>query len=201
VGCVEDLYDQVQVVEGPVRELATTTTLHSVVHQAGGSDVFTLRETTHGLAATSTMHTKVHQADGSGVLALRETVDVLQMLDRAVAANEEAALAKKIDFATDLHVSVGRVEGDGRRLCNAVEALLASAIQNTPEQGRVLLHASGTTEGALLVVSDNGLGSKETGKENPAITAARETIKAHGGALSVMAEAGQGTLVRIDLPR
>jgi signal transduction histidine kinase len=131
----------------------------------------------------------------------RETIDVLQMLDRAVAANEETALAKKIDFATDLHASVGRVEGDGRRLCNAVEALLASAIQNTPEQGRVLLHASGTTEGALLVVSDNGPGAKETGKANPAIIAARETVKAHGGALSVMAEAGQGTLVRIDLPR
>ena len=69
VGCVEDLYDQVQVVEGPVRELATTNTLHSVVHQAGGSDLFTLRETTHGLAATSTLHTEV---DGSVVFSLRE---------------------------------------------------------------------------------------------------------------------------------
>ncbi len=57
-----------QVDEGPVRELATTNTLHSVVHQAGGSDVFTLRETAHGLAATSTMHTEVHQSDGSGVV-------------------------------------------------------------------------------------------------------------------------------------
>jgi signal transduction histidine kinase len=129
----------------------------------------------------------------------RETVDVLQMLDRAVAASEEAALAKQIDLATDLHVSVGRVEGDARRLCDAVEKLLASAIADTPANGRVLLHASGTTEGALLVVSDNGPG--KAAKGGATVVAARETVKAHGGALSVMAEAGQGTLVRIDLPR
>jgi signal transduction histidine kinase len=129
----------------------------------------------------------------------RETIDVLQMLDRAVAANEESALAKNIDLATDLHASVGRVEGDGRQLCTAIETLLSSAIMHTPEQGRVLLHASGTTEGALLVVSDNGPGA--AGKESPAVIAARETVNAHGGALSLMSEAGQGTMVRIDLPR
>jgi signal transduction histidine kinase len=129
----------------------------------------------------------------------RETVDLLQMLDRAVAATEDAALAKDIDFASDLHVSIGRVEGDARRLCDAVEKLLASAIAETPAKGRVLLHASGTTEGALVVVSDNGPGVEAKGNE--AVAGARETIKAHGGALSVIAEAGQGTLVRIDLPR
>jgi signal transduction histidine kinase len=121
------------------------------------------------------------------------------MLDRVVAATEEAALAKDIDFATDMHVSIGRVEGDARRLTDAVEKLLTSAIAGTPPKGRVLLHASGTTEGALVVVSDNGPGANAKGNE--AIAGARETIKAHGGALSVMAEAGQGTLVRIDLPR
>mgnify|MGYP000031659300 CR=1 FL=1 len=129
----------------------------------------------------------------------RETVDLLQMLDRAVAATEDSALAKGIDFATDLHVSVGRVEGDARRLCDAVEKLIANAIAETPAKGRVLLHASGTTEGALIVVSDNGPGAEAKG--GAAVVAARETVKAHGGALSVMAEAGQGTLVRIDLPR
>ena len=129
----------------------------------------------------------------------RETVDLLQMLDRAVASNEEAALVKDIDFATDLHVSIGRVEGDARRLCEAVEKLLGNAIAQTPAKGRVLLHASGTTEGALIVVSDNGPGD-EAGVSGT-ITSARESIKVHGGALSVMAKAGQGTLVRIDLPR
>ena len=121
------------------------------------------------------------------------------MLDRAVAATEDVALAKGIDFATDLHVSVGRVEGDARRLCEAVEKLLIHAIDETPVKGRVLLHASGTTEGALIVVSDNGPGAEAKG--DAAVIAARETVKAHGGAVSVMAEAGQGTLVRIDLPR
>ena len=95
--------------------------------------------------------------------------------------------------------SIGRVEGDARRLCEAVEKLLGNAIAQTPAKGRVLLHASGTTEGALIVVSDNGPGD-EAGVSGT-ITSARESIKVHGGALSVMAKAGQGTLVRIDLPR
>ena len=50
-----------------------------------------------------------------------------------------------------------------------------------------------------MVVSDNGPGAEAKG--GAAVVAARETVKAHGGVLSVMAEAGQGTLVRIDLPR
>jgi signal transduction histidine kinase len=91
------------------------------------------------------------------------------------------------------------VEGDARRLCDAVEKLLARAIAGTPAKGRVLLHASGTTQGALVVVSDNGPGADSKGNE--AIAGARETIEAHGGAMSVVAEVGQGTLVRIDLPR
>jgi signal transduction histidine kinase len=48
-------------------------------------------------------------------------------------------------------------------------------------------------------VSDNGPG--KSGARDPAFAGPRETVKAHGGALSVIAEAGQGTLVRIDLPR
>ncbi|UVO53554.1 PAS domain-containing sensor histidine kinase [Sphingomonas sp. SUN039] len=139
------------------------------------------------------------QSDAGLAAVDRETVDLLQMLDRAVAASEDVALAKGIDFATDLHVSVGRVEGDARRLCEAVEKLLLHAVDATPPKGRVLLHASGTTEGALIVVSDNGPGTDDG--DTPALAAPRDTIKAHGGALSVMAEAGQGTLVRIDLPR
>jgi signal transduction histidine kinase len=142
---------------------------------------------------------KLTQSEAGLAAVDRETVDLLQMLDRAVASAEEAALGKGIDFATDLHVSVGRVEGDSRRLCEAVEKLLESAIADTPVKGRVLLHASGTPEGALVVVSDNGPGAAAKG--SAAVVVARETVKAHGGALSVMAEAGQGTLVRIDLPR
>lgn len=130
----------------------------------------------------------------------RETVDVLQLIDAAVAASEGAAAAKRIDLATDLHASAGRVEGDRRQLREAVDILLAAAIADTREDGRVLIHASGGASGAVVVVSDNGPGMLPEGGDG-GIEAARVTIEAHGGTLVLMREGGAGTAVKIDLPR
>ncbi len=139
----------------------------------------------------------------------RETVDLLQLLDGAVAQAEGDAAIKSIDLATDLRVSVGRVEGDSTRLRAAVDRLLGNAIADTPNKGRVLLHASGTPEAALIVVSDNGPGLDDKARKaalsarngNPGLLAALSDIRAHGGALTLMSEPGQGSAVRIDLPR
>ena len=128
----------------------------------------------------------------------RETIDLLQLLDTVVANSEAAAAGRDIDFVTDLQPSTGRVEGDARRLRSAIEALIDEAIAHTPVGGRVLLHASGRTEAALVVVSDNGSGAEPA---TTTITDVRQTIAAHGGAVTAMREAGQGSAVRIDLPR
>lgn len=149
------------------------------------------------------------QSDAGLAAVDRETVDLLQLLDGAVAQAEGDAAAKSIDLATDLRVSVGRVEGDAARLRGAIDRLLVNAIRETPEKGRVLLHASGTPEGALIVVSDNGRGLDEKARKAalsakggaPALVAARGDVEAHGGALTLMSEPGQGSAVRIDLPR
>lgn len=130
----------------------------------------------------------------------RETVDLLQLIDAAVAASEGAAAAKRIDLATDLHASTGRVEGDRRRLREAIDILLAAAVADTREDGRVLVHASGTAEGAVVVVSDNGPGIALEGGDG-GIEAARLTIEAHRGTLTLMREGGAGTAVKVDLPR
>lgn len=128
----------------------------------------------------------------------RETVDLLQLIDAAVASAEPAAATKKIDLSTDLRASAGRVEGDAKRLREAVDTLIAAALAETPRKGRVLVHASGAADGALLVVSDNGPGDAS---DDGAIAAARTTAEAHGGTLTLVREAGAGTMVRIDLPR
>ena len=130
----------------------------------------------------------------------RETVDLLQIVDNAVASSEDAARAKRIDLATDLHASAGRIEGDRNGLRAAIDLLIAAALADTPEEGRVLIHASGRPEGATLVVSDNGPGTIPEGGDS-GIDAARGIVEGHGGRLTVMREDLAGTTVQVDLQR
>lgn len=126
----------------------------------------------------------------------RETVDLFPILDSIAVEFDSMASVKKQDFVTDFEASVGRVEGDPKRIRAVIAALLRSAIETTPNGGRVLLHASGTPDGAMIVVSDNGPG--EAAGEMREV---RQVVEAHGGRLSCLAEAGQGTATKIELPR
>ena len=135
--------------------------------------------------------------DQAGLVGVnRETVDLVQILDRVAADHDAAAKAKGQELVTDFEAGVGRVEGDAKRIRAAIASLLSAAIGSTQEGGRILLHASGTPESALIVVSDNGPGiDADEARE------VRLTVEAHGGVLTQMAEVGQGTATKIELPR
>ena len=155
--------------------------------------------------------------DDAGLAAVdRETVDLIPLIEAAAAAIDDAAKAKAQDLVLDLHVSIGRVEGDLRRLRATVDELLANATTYTPEKGRILIHASGTPKGAQIVVSDNGPGMDSAqqaiafdrlgggtvkGVPTHGLQIARQTIEAHGGTLTLFSEPGEGTSVKIELPR
>ncbi len=148
--------------------------------------------------------------DEMGVAAVdRETVDIMQVVETAIAARDGQAQAKDIDLAADLHASAGRIKGDGRALREVVTSLLDGAIDHTPQGGRVLLHASGTTEAALVVISDNGAGlSKQAQKDafgtpmRPTVLgAARQTIESYGGRLVLVSRPGEGTVIQLELHR
>ncbi len=153
------------------------------------------------IASVGTLGTLVDEVllttqDQAGLMGVdRETVDLLQVLDAVAAEHDAAAKAKNQAFVTDFEAGVGRVEGDAKRLRAAVSALLGTAIDTTPPDGRILLHASGRPDGAMIVVSDNGPGD---GTADPVV---RQTVEAHGGTITCLAEAGQGTATTIELPR
>lgn len=152
---------------------------------------------------------RLTQVDAGLAAVDRETVDLLQVVEAAVAGFDASASAKSIDLALDLHLSVGRVEGDPKRLREAVERLLDNAIRYTPAGGRVSVHGSGTVDAATIVVSDNGPGMGEAVRArtlaNPNVDAgvpfAAHAVGAHGGTLTLLSEPGQGTAVRIELRR
>jgi signal transduction histidine kinase len=160
------------------------------------------------------------QSDMGSLLLAEEEVD-LAVLCRAAAADfAKDAEAKSIDFALDIDDSAGTVTGDRTRLRQALDNILGNAFAYTGASGRILLHAEGTAKGAAITVSDNGRGiafadqtrvfdrfhrTAEGEGEQAALglglPLARQFVEAHGGAIELQSEPGEGTTVVIRLPR
>jgi signal transduction histidine kinase/PAS domain-containing protein len=159
--------------------------------------------------------------DDSGALPLeRKPIELALLVHDAAREHRPIADAKGIEFIVRVDPMVGAMRGDTRRLREALDHLLDNAIFFTPAGGRVLLHADGDQDQALIVVSDNGPGmdaaeqtrafdrfSRVSGARDgdPALglglPLARQFVEAHGGKLSLMSEVGEGTAISIELPR
>ncbi|WP_293883911.1 PAS domain-containing sensor histidine kinase [Sphingomonas sp.] len=138
------------------------------------------------------------QSDAQLIAVDRETVDLIKLLEGAATEHQAAVAAKGQLLVRDLAADTGRVGGDARPLREAIGLLLAGASADTPAGGRILLHASGSAEGALLVVSDDGAGS---GADHEMLTRVRALVGPAGGVVTAMAEPGEGTAVQIALSR
>jgi len=160
------------------------------------------------------------QSDAGQLPLERKRVDLSMLLHDAARDHRPAAMKKQIDFAVEIDPAVGATNGDARRLRQVVDHLLENSLAYTPGGGRILLHAEGDAERAVIIVSDNGPGMDmaqqtaaldrfsrldEGRNSEPALglglPLARQFVEAHGGSLSLVSEPGQGTLVRIELPR
>ncbi len=160
------------------------------------------------------------QSDAGQLPLERKPVELAVLLHNAARDNHPTAKDMKIDFAVEINPLVGAVNGDSRRLREVVDHLLENSFAYTPEGGRILLHAEGDDERAIIIVSDNGPGmdiaqqtvaldrfSRATEGRNGdsalglGLPLAKQFVEAHGGSLTLVSEPGQGTIVRIELPR
>lgn len=154
----------------------------------------------------------------AGTLAVdRAPVDVQALLDKALTDARPFADAERVELVGEFSDQLGRIEGDAPRLSRLVAGLLDNAIRFTApvrrSGGRVLLHAEGDAQRIEIIVSDNGPGmpdavtavtqGRQAGTQTGGIglALARQLVAAHGGTMEVMSEKGQGTLVRVTLPR
>lgn len=77
----------------------------------------------------------------------------------AKAAESSRPSAEKAGIALDLEVDPNVfVQADPRRIGQVLENLLSNALKFTPKGGRILVKANETVEGALVSVSDTGIG-------------------------------------------
>src|SRR3546814_9885448 len=91
----------------------------------------------------------------AGMLPVEKApVDLAVEARDAVARIKGDATAKGIDLALSLQASLGMIQGDKRRIGQALDHLLENAVRYCSRGGRVLLHGDGTADNARLVVSD-----------------------------------------------
>ncbi|MEQ1497975.1 MAG: PAS-domain containing protein [Novosphingobium sp.] len=156
----------------------------------------------------------------AGMLPLaREEFELLPLVKGL--ADDRAARLAEAGLTLDLRgdKSAGRMTGDRRRLGRALGHLIDNAISATPPGGRVLVEVGGHKGKARVVISDNGAGMDPAtlaralegikmsadGKgverrQGLGLPLARQLIEAHGGALELHSEPGQGTAAIVELP-
>lgn len=156
----------------------------------------------------------------AGTLPIERTiVDLTAVSNASIDRVRTEATAKGIEFAIQIEPSLGKVQGDPRRIGQAIDHLLENALQYSGRGTRILLHGDGSVDRARIVISDNGPGiplsqqaaifdpvaraeqARAGSKAGIGLPLARQLAQAHGGALQLISEKGQGTMVVIELPR
>lgn len=156
----------------------------------------------------------------AGTLPLaQEPVELFPLMTEVV--NERADKIATAGLMLDLrgNASVGIVMGDARRLRRAFGQLVDNAIAATSEGGRILVECTRRKGGAQIVVSDNGRGMESAvlarvleglkvsadgraveRRQGLGLPLVRQLIEAHGGALELLSEPGEGTSAIVTLP-
>jgi signal transduction histidine kinase len=153
------------------------------------------------------------QSEAGALPIVRKPVEVKALMQGVADA---ATNERGVTLTVDVQESAGTLEGDEKRLSQAMGQLLDNAVVHGREGGAVLLHASGDRQNVMLVVSDDGPGmdartqaaafdgfarSQAEGAQGLGLPLAKQLAESHGGKLSLESRVGEGTTVTIRLPR
>jgi len=155
----------------------------------------------------------------AGGLPIERKPVAIESLVRDIAAGfAEKAQARDITIALSILPTTGTIQGDERRIRQAVEHVVDNAVRFVDVGGRVLVHTEGTHQGTRIIVSDDGPGidsrmqtrlfdtfarfgrNAEGHTSGLGLPLVRQFVEAHGGTVGLVSEPGQGTIVTIDLP-
>ncbi len=159
---------------------------------------------------------------GSGEIKLIPgKVDMTDIVKRVVEVLRPKAETASITMTIiEGNEAIPTIQGDKKRLMQAIRNVIDNAIQHCPPNTKVTIKVSNVEDGLKISVSDNGIGmSKEevriaseafrqvdgsyaetTGGLGLGIPLAHIFVELHGGKLRITSNKGKGTTVDIEIP-
>ena len=145
------------------------------------------------------------------------SVDACALVDRAVKEVEVAARAAGVQAWARVPPGPVAVEVDPERIDVVLGNLLGNAVRHTPAGGSVVARLEATGDGVRVEVEDTGEGipaqyldrifdrffqvpGSRRGGVGLGLYISREVVRAHGGEMGVVSEAGKGSTFWFTLP-
>ena len=148
-----------------------------------------------------------------------EVVSLVEIADQVSLAFEQRMADKKIAFGATFPDDPLEVWGDGNRLGQVIQNLLANAVHFTPEGGRITLRCERRDGRAVLQVSDTGIGiaakdvphifesffhleksrTRNLGGTGLGLAICKAIVEAHKGRISVASLAGEGSTFTVEV--
>src|SRR6516165_9070972 len=142
-------------------------------------------------------------------------IDVSEMLQCVLTLTRERARNRDLELDLRCPPEIGVIEGDERRLKQALFNLISNAVKFTPPGGAVRLEAARDEEALLLTVADTGVGIPladqarvfekfERGVRQSGaglgLSLVKSLIELHAGTVVIKSASGQGTRITCRLP-
>ena len=154
-------------------------------------------------------------------LGHQSLVDLVEIIEKAVALHRPRATAKDITLTTVQVDGAALLLADAESMEQLVTNLIANAINYTPNRGKVELRIESSPSEVKFQVSDSGIGISPAdilrifdefyrapgarqffeGGTGLGLSIVRTIVETHGGSIDVESELGEGTTFTVILPR
>jgi signal transduction histidine kinase len=142
-------------------------------------------------------------------------IEVFAMLQAVLSLTRDRARSRDLELDLRCPPEIGVIEGDERRLKQALFNLISNAIKFTPPGGAIRLEAARDKDALSLTVADTGIGIPpadqarvfekfERGVRQSGaglgLSLVKSLIELHGGTVVIESASGQGTRITCRLP-
>jgi len=142
-------------------------------------------------------------------------IEVFAMLQAVLSLTRDRARSRDLELDLRCSPEIGIIEGDERRLKQALFNLISNAIKFTPPGGAIRLEAARDKDALSLTVADTGIGIPaadqarvfekfERGVRQSGaglgLSLVKNLIELHGGTVVIESASGQGTRITCRLP-